>query len=109
MCKQIYVVGYNPECLVMCHLDYNSPRISAVYITPHPQNNLNFRYFIINQILFYYSTINFNQKFIRLLALCSDSDTFKYNCILVSKKSPRRWADCCPKHAGEEITTKVHQ
>jgi hypothetical protein len=43
-------------------LDYNSPQISAVCITPHSQNNLNFKYFIINQILFYYSTVNFNQK-----------------------------------------------
>jgi hypothetical protein len=43
-------------------LSVDTPHISAVYITPHSQNNLNFRYFMVNQILFYHSTVNFNQK-----------------------------------------------
>jgi len=56
------VVSYNPDNTPPNTLGYNSPHISAVYITPHSQNNLNFRYFTVNQNLFYYLTVNFNQK-----------------------------------------------
>jgi len=43
------------------------------------------------------------------LAVWSDGDAFNYNCILVSKKPPRKWVDYWPKRVGDDIRIKVHQ
>jgi len=37
-------------------------------------------------ILFYYSTVNFNQKLYGFLILWTDQTYFNYNCILVLKE-----------------------
>jgi len=44
------------------NLNYNAPCVSVTYITPHVQENFNFWYFMVIRILFYYSTVGFNQK-----------------------------------------------
>jgi hypothetical protein len=64
--------------------------ITAVCITPQTQINFNFHYFII---VHSYFILLFNSKtmlieIIYFLILWSESDTFNYNCILVSKTSP---------------------
>jgi hypothetical protein len=62
--------------------DYNSPHVSALYVTPHTLNSFNLRYFKIIHILFYYWTVNFN---LLIWLSDSDSDTFCYSFIHVSK------------------------
>jgi len=42
-----------------------------------------------------------------VLIVWSDSDTFNYNCILVSKTTPWKWQNYWAKHVGEYIVNKI--
>jgi len=65
------------------NLDYNSPYVSAIYITT---NNFNSDIFIIIHILFYYSTVNFNQKLYGFETSGVIQTCFDYKYVLVVKE-----------------------
>jgi len=53
------------ENISVTNMDHNSPHVSSMYITPQimlQTTVLNFWYFIVTTILFYYSILNLNQK-----------------------------------------------
>ena len=55
--------------------DYNSPHISAIFITPRTPNNFNFLYFYCHPYFIIQQLILTNKLF-RFLILWNDSDTF---------------------------------
>jgi hypothetical protein len=102
-------VGFCRDAPRHVHLGGLDGILAVVHHPPYEQGSLRTLQiisdiFTVIHILMYYSTVNFNQK-IYVLILWSDSDIFKYNCILVLKAIALKW----PKHVYDHNIIKVHQ